>query len=331
MKYCPTCQTRYDEEILRFCMKDGTPLVEEKEPNFVQLPSEETDGGVDDDDASDVTIVRRNIPLPQSAEHVDIYEPRPRLPSERIVVPTYEEQREQRPRSGTYRQPLPPGRSTAAVVALTILGTLAVLAAAAAGIWLLQRGDEANTNIDVNTSAPNVNTNLNTNLGFDSNFNFNLNSNANLSTNVNINANIRTPTPTITPRPSPSSSLTSPSPTPSRSASPAPSRTPTPLRTPIPTPLPTIITPGSPRPASTPSRNLNGAVLKRSAVGLPKPFYPAMAKQIGVWGRVRVQVSGDANSARVQRPRPASSRGRIRGSSIKNARPGSERLWRAGI
>ena len=27
MKYCPTCNTRYDEEILRFCMKDGTPLV----------------------------------------------------------------------------------------------------------------------------------------------------------------------------------------------------------------------------------------------------------------------------------------------------------------
>ena len=39
---------RYDEEILRFCMKDGTPLLEEEEPKFVAMPSESLDEAVDD-------------------------------------------------------------------------------------------------------------------------------------------------------------------------------------------------------------------------------------------------------------------------------------------
>ena len=59
MKYCPTCKTRYDEEILRFCMKDGTPLVEEEEPNFVEMPSE----GMKDLKMmmqDEVTIIRKN-------------------------------------------------------------------------------------------------------------------------------------------------------------------------------------------------------------------------------------------------------------------------------
>jgi hypothetical protein len=82
MKYCPTCETRYDEEILRFCMKDGTPLLEEDEPKFVAMPSESIDEPIEDD-PGDVTVVRRNIPVPPEPD-----EDRPR-----IVVPTYEDSR----------------------------------------------------------------------------------------------------------------------------------------------------------------------------------------------------------------------------------------------
>ena len=78
MKYCPTCETRYDEEILRFCMKDGTPLLEEEEPKFVAMPSESLDESLEDD-AGDVTVVRRNIPVPPEQESS-----RPR-----IIVPTF--------------------------------------------------------------------------------------------------------------------------------------------------------------------------------------------------------------------------------------------------
>ncbi len=277
MKYCPTCETRYDEEILRFCMKDGTPLLDEEEPKFVAMPSESIDEVIDDD-PDDVTVVRRNVPVP-----MEPHEDRPR-----IVVPTYEEAREQQSRARVPHYNPPAKSNTAKVVILTILGTIVVLSIAGAGIWLLQRGDSANSNVNTNVNA-NANINANTNLGIDTNFNFNLNANfnANTTVNTNVNANVKTPTPT--PRPSPSPT---PSPTPDD-----PDATPTPSRTPIPTPQPTIIRPGSPtpRPVSTPPRNLNGGVLNGMAVNLPRPIYPPMAKQIGASGQVRVQVSVDGN------------------------------------
>ncbi len=281
MKYCPTCETRYDEEILRFCMKDGTPLLEEEEPHFVAMPSESLGEEVDDD-AGEVTVVRRNVPVP---------EPDPERP--RIVVPTYEEAREQQARARVAPPYRPPTKSnTAKVVILTILGTLAVIGVAAMGLWLLQRDRSADSNLNANIDAnANANINANTNLGIDTNFNFNLNANfnsgPNLNTNVNVNANLKTPTPT--PKPTPSAT---PAPTPDDDATPAP----TPSRTPIPTPEPTIIRPGSsptPRSVSTPNRNLNGGVLNNMAVSLARPIYPPMAKQLGASGEVRVQVAVD--------------------------------------
>ena len=282
MKYCPTCNTRYDEEILRFCMKDGTPLLEEEEPKFVALPSESLDDPVDDD-PGDVTVVRRNVPVPP--------EPEPERP--RIVVPTYEETREQQARARVAPTSYnPPQKSnTAKVVFLTILGTLAVLGVAAAGLWFMQR--DKLTDSDVNTNA-NVNVNANTNLGIDTNFNFNINANFNSNSNTNVyanaNANVKTPTPT--PKPSPSAT---PSPTPDDDDD---DTTPTPSRSPIPTPQPTIIRPGgspTPRLPATPNRNVNGGILNGMAVSLPRPIYPPMAKQIGASGEVRVQVAVDGN------------------------------------
>ncbi len=285
MKYCPTCDARYDEEILRFCMKDGTPLLEEEEPKFVAMPSDSIADSVEDD-ADDVTVVRRNIPVPP--EPVDI---RPR-----IVVPTYEETRGQRPGARVNPQYQPPSNSnTAKVVLLTILGTVAVLAIIGGGVWFLQRDNAVDSNVNTNGNA-NVNVNANTNLGIDTNFNFNLNANFNATTNVNTNANananLKTPTPSPTPTPTPRPTAT-PSPTPDDDEDP----TPTPTRTPVPTPQPTIIRPGSPtpRPASTPARNLNGGVLNGMAVSLPRPVYPPMARQIGASGQVRVQVSVDGS------------------------------------
>lgn len=283
MKYCPTCETRYDEEILRFCMKDGTPLLEEEEPKFVAMPSESL--GDADDDPGDVTVVRRNVPVP----------PDPESDRPRIVVPTYEEARRQETRARVAPPYQNPGKqNTAKVVVLTILGTLAVIGVIGAGIWFLQGDNAANSNANVNTNA-NVNINANTNLGIDANFNFNLNANfnanTNLNTNTNANTNVKTPTPTPTRTPTPT-----PSPTPDDDND---NTAPTPTRTPIPTPQPTIIRPGAsptpPRPASTPSRNLNGGVLNGMAVSLPRPIYPPMARQIGVSGQVRVQVSVDSN------------------------------------
>ena len=55
MKHCPVCSERYDEEIIRFCTKDGTPLVDEEQPKFTAIPSEIVE---DDDDFGQETIIR---------------------------------------------------------------------------------------------------------------------------------------------------------------------------------------------------------------------------------------------------------------------------------
>ena len=57
MKHCPICDERYDEEIIRFCTKDGTPLVDEEQPKFVVLPSESLEEPADD--FSEETVIRR--------------------------------------------------------------------------------------------------------------------------------------------------------------------------------------------------------------------------------------------------------------------------------
>jgi len=239
MKYCPTCETRYDEEILRFCMKDGTPLIEEDEPAFREMPSENL--GEPDDDDAEVTLIRnKNVPpLPPPNTIDDISFSPDREPSgERIIVPTTDEQPRlsaQRARVIPPYQPPSQPPNTAKVVILTVMGTIAAMALGAFGFWMLQadRADNQNVNTNFNAYLENTNTNVNTNLGIDSNFNFNLNANFNsnsmMNINANFNANVRTPTPTPTPRPSPS---VTPTPTPddvnTATPTPRPATTPTP-------------------------------------------------------------------------------------------------------
>ncbi len=208
MRYCPICEASYDDETIKFCTKDGTPLVEESEPNFATMPSEETD-----DEIGQETVIRRREDLTDASTK-----------SERIVIPSVDEPASQQVRTRTAQPyyPPPPPPNTGKTIVLTILGTLAVLGFGAGLFWFLQ-GEPA-SNLNVNTNMPNMNVNLNSNTGFDSNFNFNTNANfaTNYNFNTNLNANIKTPTPTATPKPSPSATA-SPSPSPSATATPQPS------------------------------------------------------------------------------------------------------------
>ena len=255
MKYCPTCETRYDEDILRFCMKDGTPLLDEAEPNFIEMPSESLDvPQVEADDPSEVTVIRRNVPVPPplpvepEVEDFSISEePNRPVSSQRIVVPTFEErQRQERARvAAQYHQP-PRRSNTALVVFLTMIGTVFVLGIGAAGFWFLQRGGTtANNN--------NNNANQNANVGLNTSFDFNLNGNFSTpvaNTNTDFNTNTSTPTPTPRPSATPTAS-----PTATPDDEPDGNPTPLPSRSPIPTPTPIVIRPGSsptPPAASTP-------------------------------------------------------------------------------
>jgi TonB family protein len=281
MKYCPVCQTRYDEEIMRFCTKDGTPLIDEEAPNFAAMPSEELESNAEEDDLGAETVIRR-----KSAEtEITNVEPRNGETSQRIVVPTSEPQVRAKQAASHQQQQPPKKTSTAAVVLLTILGTIVVLGGGL-GIYRLMSGNSstvANSNSNLNA---NQDTNLNTNLDIDNSL-FNINSDPNANANVNVN--------------------TSPSPTATKTPSPTPTRTPTPSPTPDdddntnsgnsnsgapvntrPTGTPTV------RPSPSPTRSpVNVGNMNSRAVSLSKPVYPPLAKQIRASGQVPVQVTVD--------------------------------------
>jgi TonB family protein len=316
MKFCPTCKTRYDEEILRFCTKDGTALVEESEPNFTALPSESKQ-----DDLGEETIIRRKNSSPDS----DFESERERLSTPpRIVIPTTGNTEPESPpplqreavraaNPETIRRHQSPRKSnTATVVFLTVLGTIAILAGAAGIFWFLNN-QNSNVNQDVNyiTNFNSININLNTNFNagnslanFDYNSNSNANANVNANANANANANLKTPTPTRTPTatPTPGTNLNvngainaNALPT---NASPTPPR-----------PSPSVVPGVSPTPtAPAVNRPVNAGILNGRAVNLPKPAYPPLAKQMRADGQVAVQVlvdeTGNVTSARATSGNP---------------------------
>lgn len=300
MRFCPTCQTRYDEEILRFCTKDGTPLLEEDQPNFTELPSENAD------DLDEETVIRRN-PSKPSAPTANAGNAEPSPP--RIVIPTKQEAKTQQIRAksvASYPQP-PPVRqpNTGKIVLLTVLGTLIVLMGAGILYLFLSRENSSDTNQNkiVNANFSPIDMNLNANLnGANSNANFNFNVNTNESANLNLNTNTKTNASLKTPTPTPKTPTPTPAATPNTNANASntnsalpgntrPSATPTPNATP------------KPAPSDSPSnRPVNAGVLNGRAVNMPKPAYPPIAKQMRASGQVAVQVfvdeSGNVISAK---------------------------------
>jgi TonB family protein len=308
MKYCPKCNTRYDEEIIRFCTKDGTPLVPEEEPNFAAIPSENL-LEADEDDPGEVTVVRRNVPTPSPLPEEDLsFEETANPPPQRIVVSTDDQINfpPTKPQRQSYQAP-PRKVNTLLVVLLTIIGTVVVLGGGLAIVYLLQRGSASNTNVNANANLSNANIELNTNIGIDSNFNFNVNTNVNA--NVNVNAN-KSPTPTPKPSPSPS-----PTPTPEEGASPTPMIDIRPAGSPTPGFSPTP-RPGSPLPTN---RSVNGGVLNGRAISLTTPSYPTAARMMHASGQVMVEVSVD-ESGRVTSARAISGHPLLRSSAESAAR-----------
>lgn len=286
MRYCPICQTRYDEDIILFCTKDGAPLVEEN-PSFTALPSESLNVVTEED--GEETVIRRNSPAPDSGLSSTV--------SQRIVIPTGDavvNSETVRAKTVPPHQP-PPKSNMTATVLLTVFGTLIVLGMLG-GIWYLLRGGNSN---DVNANKTNVNfsavsniANVNANFNADnslSTLDTNINANFNTNINANVNANLKTPTPTRTPTPTPTPRISNVNanqnsnfdlgnnnvmskPTPSPSVSPSPRISPTPV---------------------VPAQNVNAGIMNSRAISLVTPAYPQSARQVNAAGEVKVQISID--------------------------------------
>lgn len=313
MKFCPTCQTRYDEEILRFCTKDGAPLVEEN-PSFSELPSE----GDAADDIGEETLIRRNppreIPPPQPQEETF------GNTAQRVVIPVNEFAEPTPEPVRTKPAPIAPVKksNTALVVLATMLGTIIVLGVLAIG-WYALRGENepaANQNTNINTAANNSNANTNYNADTSlANFNAVVNTNTNVNANANANANLKTPTPTPTRTPTPT-----PTPTPNDANTNSNANTNVGNTNASPRPSPTASPSQTPRPSASPTQqNVNVGVMNSRAVNLPKPAYPQAAKDANASGQVTVRISVD-ESGNVTTARAVSGHALLRPSAENAAR-----------
>ena len=347
MKHCPTCQAEYDEDVIRFCTKDGTPLVEDSEPVFTDnLPSETSEPPqtpVDEDDDGAKTVIRRKAPANPSGTEPLTPADVPQSEnagedSQRIVISTAEESKDQ----GVRSKPAAKRRhrehrqsNTVIVVLLSVIATMLVMLGAFGVYWFLTSGsDTDDANLAVNENVD-LNENIDTNFNLDD-LNFNINSNANSNFNLNSNTNFNLSTPTPTPSPSPS-----PSPSPTESPSPSPGNTNANVNgvtaTPSPTPAPTVVvTPFPPSPKPSPTANTNTTVnlgnINSRALRLPTPAYPNAARAARAAGRVIVSVtldpSGNVVSARAVSGHPllrssaeaAARRSKFRPASV-NGRP----------
>src|SRR2546423_7517163 len=93
MRYCPVCDARYDDETIKFCTRDGNPLLEVEQPNFVILPSDNEPQEFGED-----TVIRR-----RSADETRAPEP------DRIVIPAMPADEPRiRQREAYYAPPEPP-------------------------------------------------------------------------------------------------------------------------------------------------------------------------------------------------------------------------------
>jgi len=343
MKFCPICKARYDEEILRFCTKDGTPLVEEGQPNFTALPSE--------NDLGEETVIRRKTPppIPSTAQPVPDFDDEPeRISSPRIVIPMSGDSEPVEPRreavrtkttESIRRQPPPQKSNTALVVFLTILGTVVILAGATGIFWFLSnQNSNTNQNANYNTNFNSIDININTTPDVSNTLiNFNYNVSANTNANANANANLKTPSPTRTPTPTPTPGANANA---NSAINVDTNALPTNTR-PIPRPSPNTSPNASPQSSPTPApgnRPVNAGILNGRAINLPKPAYPPLAKQMRAEGQVAVQVlldeAGNVTSAKATSGNPmlrSSAEAAARQSKFNPVRVNNQPVSASGI
>jgi hypothetical protein len=175
MKQCPSCRTNYTDDSLKYCLQDGTELVENR-----ALGS----GTEAIDDAETVVSPRQVEPI-----RIDVPDSQWRSweESKQVKVrPT-----ETVPIQPVQIEPAPTKSNTTSTVLLTVLGMLALLAIAGIGGWLYLNNRKTEVAVNVNTSAPNSRS---------------INANA-VVTNQELNANLaappQTPKATLTPAPKP--------------------------------------------------------------------------------------------------------------------------------
>ncbi len=277
MKFCPSCQTEYEEEVMRFCPQDGTPLIEKSLPCF-SSDDINTEESFNVENNVEKTLVRHNRAEPTivSTNH--------------IVIPT--EDSLHKAFSSTLATPLlkeSQQTSVLSVVLLTAFGTTLLLAIGFFAGYMFSSyhrttdpvtNSNTNTNVSVNTKTSNTKTNIAT-IDIE-NFSASANSNVsrvNLGTNVSKNPDTSSNTNVgLKPSPTPSpfevtSSNANGNINAKGNVNVSPSSSPETKFS----------------PSSTTTKIVEVGALNSRALNLVKPNYPQTAKQKGASGLVTVR------------------------------------------
>lgn len=180
MKRCPACQRDYADDSLRFCLQDGTALesVSSVEDDFKTWVLPENSSGLSDPAATEAFDLTADT----------VIHPRPSAPT----LPN--KPRETTPVTTQLHTDQPKTRSTAMVIGLTVVATLALLALGGGGAWLLLRDSKETAQREDNAG------NVNATRARDNQNDTPANANARTPSNINAKA---TPTPAATPAPPP--------------------------------------------------------------------------------------------------------------------------------
>ncbi len=168
MKVCSNCRTEYTDDALRYCLQDGTPLV-----------AAQNDAPYFNTESETVIAPKRVEPirfdLPSSYQSSD---------ANRETVQPVAVERETKK------------SNTAAIVALSVLGTMLVLGVGGIGAWLYFNDKKTVAVAGNNSNQSNRSTNLNAA------------NNQNSNANSNVNANLAAPPSPPTPNPTPTAKPT---------------------------------------------------------------------------------------------------------------------------
>ncbi len=253
MKLCPTCQRTYEDDALRFCLEDGTPLVGAADSAYdpgatIKIPAPRVTSDTPTEVMSEDQLAPTRAATPPAAEATQA--------SPVTSARRYEPQAESAP--ATRKSSAAPWILGAAVV----LGLSAIAVA-----FIMTRGNGSN-NTEVAQSNQNVN----------------VNASPPASPSPSLNDENR---PVVSPEPSLGKPDYIPPPTtpPTGMSAATPSRTP--AERPTETPTPKVYG------ATQPGGPISGGVLNGKAISLPKPPYPAVARAARASGTVTVQVTVD--------------------------------------
>ncbi len=275
MKICPKCQTEYDDEEMRFCIKDGNALI------TVETTTED--------------VFAANVSSAEAAARdrftVSLQEPPqppPNVAPTTIVAPT--KPVKQKSKAVLFAAP--------AVLLLLFFGA----ALGAAAYFLLPaRTELAQTN---QNAAANANQ-IASNSGLSNLDVFNtLDTNSTLNQNINQNANVKpspSPKPSVSPLPANKNANgnfnSNASGNVNANANQANRIIAANVAAPSPSPAATANPIASAAPTVDLDRVYSGGVMSSKATSLPKPAYPQTARQARVSGAVNVQVVVDRDGS----------------------------------